>query len=283
MKTREEKAFEVLELTGLNWTVTKEQLQRQDGTPTESYGIFRNDNGIQLNTGVKEGYNVYQNFEMMHDMIDVIGDSLHLNNIKDVRGGYLQDGRKVFVSFPLESIGIGQNNDTLKRYITFLNSHDGSSSICLGSSNTVVSCSNTFFRVAKELNKVRHTASMNGKIHTLKMNLIDTIEQEKVLVEAMQSLVGKPFESDDFVNMVNMTYNKESLDYELLSTRKKNQIQQLQHDIQHEISEKGSDMWGLWNGITLNQNHSVKDGMRNIMTGQGLKIQNNTLDYALSK
>jgi hypothetical protein len=283
MKTREEKAFEVLELTGLNWTVTKEQLQRQDGTPTESYGIFRNDNGIQLNTGVKEGYNVYQNFEMMHDMIDVIGNSLHLNNIKDVRGGSLQDGRKVFVSFPLESIGIGQNNDTLKRYITFLNSHDGSSSICLGSSNTVVSCSNTFFRVAKELNKVRHTASMNGKIHTLKMNLIDTIEQEKVLVEAMQSLVGKPFESDDFVNMVNMTYNKESLDYELLSTRKKNQIQQLQHDIQHEISEKGSDMWGLWNGITLNQNHSVKDGMRNIMTGQGLKIQNNTLDYALSK
>ena len=280
--TREEKAFEVLQLTNLNWTVTKEQLQRQDGTPTDSYGIFRNDSGTQLNTGVKEGYNVYQNFEMMHDMIDVIGDSLHLNNIKDVRGGALQDGRKVFVSFPLESIGIGQNHDTLKRYITFLNSHDGSSSVCLGSSNEVVSCSNSFFRVAAELSRVRHTASMNNKIHTLKSNLIDTLEQEKVLVEAMQSLVGVDISSKDVQHMMDLM-NPDKIKMEDMSTRKSNQIMQLGQDIQHEIIEKGSDMWALFNGVTYFTNHSqTKDGLKNIMIGQGAKLNKQALDYALS-
>lgn len=280
--TREEKAFEVLQLTNLNWTVTKEQLQRQDGTPTDSYGIFRNDSGTQLNTGVKEGYNVYQNFEMMHDMIDVIGDSLHLNNIKDVRGGALQDGRKVFVSFPLESIGIGQNHDTLKRYITFLNSHDGSSSVCLGSSNEVVSCSNSFFRVASELSRVRHTASMNNKIHTLKSNLIDTIEQEKVLVEAMQSLVGVDIASKDVQHMMDLM-NPDKIKMEDMSTRKSNQIMQLGQDIHHEIIEKGRDMWALFNGVTYFTNHSqAKDGLKNIMIGQGAKLNEKALDYALS-
>lgn len=279
--TREEKVFEVLELTNLNWTVTKENLLRQNGEPTESFGIFRNDNGLQLNNGVKEGYHVYQNFEMMHDMVDIIGDNLHLNNIKDVKGGQLQGGKKVFVSFPLESIGIGQNNDTLNRYITFLNSHDGSSSVCLGSSNTVVSCSNSFFRVAAELSRVRHTASMKDKIHILKMNLIDTIEQEKILVEAMQSLVGVTANDED-VNQILKLINTEQLPLNELSTRKANQIIALDNAIGSEMYQKGNDLWGLFNGMTWHNQHNHKDPARNQMVGQGYKLNNAALDYVLS-
>jgi len=278
----EQKIQEVLNLTGLNWLVEKDQLVRPNGIPTDTFGLFREGCGTQLNTGVKEGYQVYQNSELVHDMIDVVGDYLHLDNIKDVKGGNLQNGRKVFVSFPLESIGIGQNNDTLKRYITFLNSHDGSSSVCLGSSNEVVSCSNTFFSVAKELKKVRHTSSMSDNIQFLKTNLKDAIEQEKILVEAMQSLVGVEHTTDDFLNIVDLTYNQERLDYQELSSRRKNQIQSLTESIKHETDEKGSDLWGLFNGVTYETNHKQgKDGLKNIMIGQGAKANKRALDYVL--
>lgn len=279
----QDKIQQVLDITNLDWSVDKEQLVRPNGIPTDTFGLFRGDNGNQLHTGVKEGYQVYQNLEMVHDMIDVVGNYLHLDNMSQVKGGALQNGRKVFVSLPLESIGIGNNNDTLKRYITFLNSHDGSSSVCLGSSNTVVSCSNTFFMAAKELSKVRHTASMHNNIAFLKSNLSDAIEQEKTLVEAMQSLVDKPIDNDDILNMVDMVYNKEKLDYAEMSTRRKNQISSLMNDIQTEFDLKqGRDMWSLWNGITRHTNHTQsKDGMRNVMVGQGYKTNKETLDYAL--
>jgi hypothetical protein len=279
----EEKIEQVLNLTGLNWEVEKDQLCRPSGIPTDTFGLFRGDNGTQLNTGVKQGYQVYQNAELVHDMIDVVGDYLQLDNMNSIKGGLLQEGRKVFVSFPLEQIGIGQNNDTLKRYITFLNSHDGSASVCLGSSNQVVSCSNTFFTVAKELKKVRHTQSMTDNINFLKTNLSNTIEQERTLVEAMQSLVGVPFDTDHFVDIVDLTYNNEKLDYNELSTRRQNQIQSLTTSIKDETAQKGSDLWGLFNGVTYETNHNQgKDGLKNVMIGQGAKANKKALDYVLS-
>ena len=45
-----EKTFNVLQDTGLNWSVEKKPLVSEDGLPTESYGIFRNDNNAWLGT-----------------------------------------------------------------------------------------------------------------------------------------------------------------------------------------------------------------------------------------
>ena len=281
--TKEEKVFEVLQLTNLNWTVNKEQLNRQDGTPTNSFGIFRNDNDIQLNSGVKEGYQVYQNYELIHDMIDIVGENLQINSIKDVRGGQFQEGKKVFVSFPLESVGIGQNNDVLKRYITFMNSHDGSSSVCLGSSNEVLSCSNSFFRIARGLNKVRHTQSMQQKINALKSDLKNTLEQELILIDAMKELVNKPINSGDINSIVSLL-NEDNINYEDLSSKKKNSIMDLETSIMSEISQKGSDMWALFNGMTYFTNHKQsKEGLKNVMIGSGSKLNNKALNYAINK
>ena len=43
MESTQEKTFELLQSTGLNWTVKKEELVSKDGKPTESYGIFKSD------------------------------------------------------------------------------------------------------------------------------------------------------------------------------------------------------------------------------------------------
>ena len=123
---------------------------------------------------------------------------------------------------------------------------------------------------------------MSDNIQFLKTNLKDAIEQEKILVEAMQSLVGVEHTTEDFLNIVDLTYNQERLDYQELSSRRKNQIQSLTESIKHETDEKGSDLWGLFNGVTYETNHKQgKDGLKNIMIGQGAKANKRALDYVL--
>jgi hypothetical protein len=55
-------------------------------------------------------------------------------------------------------------HDTLKRHITCLNSHDGTSSIGFGSTNTVISCTNTFHKAMKDLSKFRHTLTASDRL-----------------------------------------------------------------------------------------------------------------------
>jgi hypothetical protein len=48
--TKQEKTFNLLEATGLNWSVNKAELFSAEGLQTESFGIFRNDNSQWLGT-----------------------------------------------------------------------------------------------------------------------------------------------------------------------------------------------------------------------------------------
>lgn len=64
-----EQTFELLEHTGLNWSVMKEPLFTQDGRGTESFGLFRNDNGQWLGT-VGARYEVMQNATLAEMMIE---------------------------------------------------------------------------------------------------------------------------------------------------------------------------------------------------------------------
>ena len=153
-----ERVFETLQSTGTNWTVRKEPLialnANDDGVvelPTNSYGIFRSDNNGWLGT-VGERYELMQN----HELADIVVGIQEQFGGK-LSGGSLQDGRKIFYQISLADEHV--NQDTLKRFITCLNSHDGSSSIGFGSTNTVVSCSNTFHMTMKELSKFRHTTT----------------------------------------------------------------------------------------------------------------------------
>jgi hypothetical protein len=61
METTQEKTFDLLEATGLNWTVSKELLTSSDGKITESFGMFRSDNKEWLGT-VGNRYKAMQNF-----------------------------------------------------------------------------------------------------------------------------------------------------------------------------------------------------------------------------
>lgn len=274
MRTAEqfEQALEVLEATNLNWTVKKENLLRPNLEPTDAYGLFHSKSGDHLGT-VKQGYQVYQNYEMVEDILSIESNV----DMANINGDQLQDGRKVFVSIPLETLSIGKN-DGIKRYITYLNSHDGSSSVCMGITNKVISCSNMFYTLAKDMDKVRHSLNMKDKLAILKGNLKDTIEQEKLMMEAMQVLTTIPARLSDVDHMVKKLIPKKEDE----SKYRKNQRDKLLTCIESEMDSKGKTKWGLFNGVTAYTNHvQSKDQVKNIMLGQGYKMNKIAFETSL--
>ena len=127
-----EKTFEILDATGLNWTVRKSALYGPNGEKTKSFGIFRNDTDNWLGT-VRERYTPFQN----HEMAETIVQASHGVDVPLTRGGELRGGGLIYLQAQLPDEFIGKS--AVKRYITALNSHDGTTAIGFGSSSTVVS------------------------------------------------------------------------------------------------------------------------------------------------
>ena len=65
-------------------------------------------------------------------------------------------------------------DDIIKRYVTVIDSNDGSTGLSVGIGDFTMSCQNQFFRFYKEGNaKFRHTATLNEKIKSIP-TLIET-------------------------------------------------------------------------------------------------------------
>lgn len=267
-----ERVFETLQSTETNWTVRKEPLialnANDDGVielPTNSYGIFRSDNNGWLGT-VGERYELMQN----HELADIVVGIQEQFGGK-LSGGSLQDGRKIFYQISLADEHV--NQDTLKRFITCLNSHDGSSSIGFGSTNTVVSCSNTFHMTMKELSKFRHTTTAQDRLKRAVDNFVIAMESDKKLMDRFKRFtevdINKTIIQRVMENVFKVDMNSQQSS---VSTRKINQIKDFETAMTKEVSSKGSTLWGLFNAVTYYTNHldSSKSDY-NLMIGSGYR------------
>jgi len=267
MENTNEKVFKLLEATNLNWTVNKEPLVGLDGKPTESFGMFRNDNQDWLGT-VGNQYRAYQNHEMAELMVGA-SDGLGLDV---ARGGTLQKGKKVFLQIPLVDKLVG--NDTIKRFLTCLNSHDGTTSISFGSSNTVVSCSNQFYKIAKEggMSRFRHSSNSKERIEQAMQDMRIALGHDEQLMKNFEIMANMPLKDEIFARIMQKTFNvdldKKQDDY---STRKVNTMKTIASTIESELDAKGNTLWGLFNGVTYYTNHIASKGDKEdyVMLGGG--------------
>ena len=283
------KAIELLNSTGLNWEVQKLALKTDDGRETESFGIFRTDNSKWIGT-VGPQYTPFQNTELAETLLAASdGVGIEFN-----RGGLLRHGAKVYLQAQLPSEYIGRSD--VNRYITALNSHDGSTSIAFGSSSTVVICQNTFYRAYKELQKFRHTTNAKANIENAIADMRATLELDNKLMDKFKRMADAKLSEEVFSNILKACFDV-SMDKRLseYSTRKKNQIESINKAVEKEIELEGPTLWGLFNGITRYTNHiAVKPENKNeyLMSGTGYKtnvtafneimtfIEANTAEYA---
>jgi len=269
--TTNEKIFQVLEETKTNWNVTKLPLVAITDYKfslkfeTETYGLFRSDNGNWLGS-VGNRYEVMPNSELAEIMVGI-----QSRFGGEILGGSLQGGKKIYYQMTLPSERIG--NDVIKRNITCLNSHDGTSSIGFGSTNVVVSCSNMFHRAMKDLSKFRHTMSASERLAIAVDEFQKALDTDRALMDDFQKMSQIQIDETILEKVMGSVFNVDMQSkVSDNSTRKRNQISQFETALAKETREKGGTLWGLCNAVTYYTNHlEKKQDLNYLMYGSGYK------------
>jgi len=264
------KTFELLTDTKTNWGVTKKPLTCADGYPTESFGIYRNDNNKWLGT-VGRQYEIMQNATLAENIIEA---SMDIS--EKFRGGELYGGKKVYYQAQLQDTLVA--NDTIKRYVTGLNSHDGTSSIGFGFTNQVVVCRNTFHIAMKDVSRFRHSASAQQRIEIARQEINRILKIESGLMDNYKRMADSKISTvvtkrviADLFNFNDDDFEKDTKDF---STKKINELTKFNKILESELQSHGQTLWGLFNAVTWKTNHQdVKENksLENVMVGSGYK------------
>lgn len=268
--TTNERIFQVLEETKTNWNVNKLPLVAIDSVTdhkfeTETYGLFRSDNGNWLGS-VGNRYEVMPNSELAEIMVGI-----QSRFGGEILGGSLQGGKKIYYQMTLPSERIG--NDVIKRNITCLNSHDGTSSIGFGSTNVVVSCQNMFHRAMRDLAKFRHTMSASERLAIAVSEFQKALDTDRALMDDFQKMSQVQIDETILEKVMGSVFNVDMQSkVSDNSTRKRNQISQFETALAKETREKGGTLWGLFNAVTYYTNHlEKKQDLNYLMYGSGYK------------
>jgi phage/plasmid-like protein (TIGR03299 family) len=252
---------EILEKTGLDWTVRSEMLQTTSGILLPNkIAVIREDTGVPLGDH-KKGYTTYQNEEFLELLFQIsrqTGLALH-------SGGLFGQGEKVW--FQLKSDDLKINGDRVEGFISGINSFDGSTSLSFGNANKTISCMNTFWFVYKNLQtKIKHSVSLTRKIDEILMNIDKLVDEEKNIFRKIEILadfkVSEEVKTKVLQRMFDISHEDalDPMSSEELSTYKKNRIEQFYIDLNGELQSKDSTIWGLFSGVTKYTTHSMKKG-----------------------
>lgn len=269
-----EKVFNILEQCKLNWTVRRIPLisnelnleeQSFNNLPTSSEGVFRSDNKAHIGT-VGSTYHPFQNFQLAETLV-LATEELGL---KISKGGLLHGGRLVYLQTELKEEFIGKSG--VKRFVTALNSHDGSSQVGFGSSNTVVICQNTFYKAYKDVSKFRHSSKLNERVKAAIIDLRKAIVNDETLMKEFKVMSEAPLRDDVFAKILEKCFkvnlDAKSSDVSPQTIKKMNDVNA---SILAEMDVHGSNLWALFNGVTRYTNHytTPKNKEQYIMTGGG--------------
>ena len=283
------KVNEILVKHNLDFRIEKEQLLSASGKPTPFYGLFNDKTGECINS-VKEGYTVSQNDEVVELVLEGMQGFGELSVSK---AGALNGGRKVFIQLGIEGMSI-VGDERIKRYVTVIDSNDGSTGLSVGIGELVMSCQNQFFKFYKSgQSKLRHTASLNQRIkeipYLIEMALSESLKLTETYKQFQSTPVTKKL-ADEMVKHILgfdrlMSIKKEAE----LSTRSLNAMESLYNHITKETNQKGMNMFGLFSGVTSWTTHEKSAPRRengreeSIMTGTNYRTNEQGLEFALNK
>lgn len=287
MKTR---VNEILVNNGLDFSIEKAPLFALNSqgvqVPSPYFGLINSKTNEVINT-VKEGYTVSQNADVVEL---VLRGSESFGELSVQKGGSLFGGRKVFIQLAIEGDGI-VGNDRIKRYVTVLDSNDGSTSLSIGIGDLTMSCSNQFAKFYKLGEaKFRHSASLVEKLKTIpqliELALGESLKQIQLYNQLANHSVSKDL-TDQIVKYV-LGFDRQFTAMDVLaekSSRSINTMDKLYNHIEREIADKGRNLWGLHSGITSYTTHEIsvpkRDNARieSVLVGGGYKMNQDSLEF----
>ena len=290
------KAQDILLAHNLNFNISKRKLNDEEGNNSGYFGLWNDLLGKCIHT-VKDGYTVSQN----KDIIEVVlaGIAPFGDKLRVTKAGSINEGRKVFVQIGIEGasiVGDNEYHDTVERFITVIDSNDGSVSLSVGIGDKTMSCQNQFWRFYASGSKFRHTATIEKKIKELpkliEAALAQSIAQAAVYQEMFNfKLTPESHVVDALVKHL-LGYDKyftSTTDLSEKSTRAINKMDLLYETIYQEIAEKGWNLWGLHSGTTrfttFNNSAPKRDNGRteSLMLGGGYQLNQQSLAFCYKK
>jgi len=288
--SKENQIQEILKATGLDFTILKKQMTANylgKTINTPYHALIHGNTGEVINS-VKKGYHVTQNEDIVGLVLD--GMKQFGTQLSVQKGGSLKGGRRVFLQLAIEGDAkVGK--DTLKKYITIIDSNDGSASLSVGIGDLTMSCSNQFFQFSKtNQSRFKHTASMVQRVKELpfliESALSDSYEMIK-LYNSFQSNACSRSLVDQLVNSM-LGHDKASMtqiEYANMNKRAEANMNALYNHIEKEINCKGLNMWGLHSGVTSWTTHekqapkTVNGRLESQMIGSNYKANQQSLEF----
>ncbi len=257
----ENQVNEILDAHGLNFAINKHPLQATDGSGnnmiTPYFGLFNSKSGECLNT-CKAGYSVSQNSEIVEMILK--GMAKFGSKLKVSKAGAINGGRKVYFQMEIEGMSkVG--GDYIKRYITAIDSNDGSTGLSIGIGDFDMWCENQFFKFYKAGEaKFRHTATIEQKIQSIPFLIETALDKSLKQVEIYKKWLSTPLTLHLADKMV-----KEVLGYDRVITsvedraklgkRSVEMMDTLYADIKTETDHSGNNLWSLFAGVTRYTTH----------------------------
>jgi phage/plasmid-like protein (TIGR03299 family) len=253
---------------------------------TDTFGLYNTKSGNIINE-VKKGYHVSQNDEVVELVLRGMNG---FGDLSVSKAGALNDGRKVFIQLGIDGFAkVGDDN--VKRYVTVIDSNDGSSGLSVGIGDFTMSCENQFFYFYKKgQSKMRHTASLETKMQEIP-NLIEmALSESMIMTKNYQKFATVGVSDNDAHNLVNtiIGVSKKSSVNDLsdASTKTINAMEKLYEMIRLEMAQKGKNVWGLHSGVTRFTTHEKSAPRRDngrlesVMVGTNYKTNQKSLEFA---
>jgi len=259
MTEQSNRVQEVLNQTGLNWTVRQEGITTESGiiVPKQMAVVREDTNTVLAVHG--DGYFPYQNHQLI-ELLDKVSNQIGL---PIHRGGMFGDGAKVFIQLKSNDLKLG--TDRVEGYITGVNSFDGSTSLAFGPSNITISCQNSFYAAFRNMDtKVRHTKNMIMRVDEICRGLEGVVREEAEMFEDIKKMSETRFskETEEWVSklLFNISREVNMHDEKALSTVTQNRLSRFHIDLNGELKDKGDNLWGLFSGVTKYTTHSLTKG-----------------------
>lgn len=257
---------EILTQFGLDFQIEKlPMFVNLDGKQIGSsyYGLLNTKTGEVINT-VKESYRVTQNDEILEV---VLRGMAGFGDLSLQLGASLHGGRKTFYQLAIDGEAkVG--DDTLKQYVTVVDSNDGTTGLSVGIGSLTMSCQNQFFKFYKAGQyKGRHSASIEQMIVDLpsliRLSLSETLKMNKFMNELARIDINDNTANKLVGALVGLDRSMKASEIEEASAKKRNAMHELYANIATETAQKGMNAWGLFSGVTRWTTHSKSAPTRN--------------------
>lgn len=284
----------ILTTYGLDFRIEKAPMvainSMGEQVPSPYFGLINSKTNEVINT-VKEGYEVSQNDEIVELVLS--GMEKFGSQLEVTKAGSLNGGRKVFLQLGIEGDGLVKD-DRIKRYVTVIDSNDGSTSLSVGIGDLTMSCQNQFWKFYKAGEaKFRHTATLTEKMRSIPYLIETALGESLRQIELYKKFVSTPITKDLADRMVKevLGFDRQFTSMDELSkksTRSINMMEKLYAQIEREMAQKGQNVWGLHSGVTRyttydlsapkRENGKIESGL----VGTAYKINQTSMKFAES-